>query len=199
MTVPAESETEPCVEAVELTAVDCQRLPGLVGRALAVVGCQIGSREAQGAVLGDRLGVRDGRRRVVNLGDRQVEGGGVAVDNAVVRFEREAVGAVEIRVRRVGSARARCRIRPTARRPGDDRVRKRVAVGIRAAQGGCDFAVSSGVVALPLLHTGAAFPLTTWFTAGSLFDFWTLLPDVEVAGVEASADRVRAGAESGAL
>src|SRR4029079_2739701 len=104
---------------------------GLVRRAGRVVRGQIGAREAQGAVLGDRLRVVAGRGGVVHLGDGDVDvdGSGLEVRSPVrgaVVLDRvvELRRTVEVGVRRVadgaGDARDRAVRLTRDRVDGDD-------------------------------------------------------------------------------
>ena len=101
-TWPATIATEPPIAL--LTKRHRQGLSGFVGRALDVVAGQIGKQDgARAAVLGDAGERIVGRRRgVVHLGDGEVDRHGVARRGAVERVIGEAVGAVEVAVRRIG-------------------------------------------------------------------------------------------------
>src|SRR5262249_39842414 len=66
-----------------------------------VIAEHAGGRDRQGRVLRRGEGVRPCHRRVVHRGDRDADGGDVAVGGAVVGLVAEAVAAVVVRRRRV--------------------------------------------------------------------------------------------------
>ncbi len=82
---------------------------------------------------GFRGAERDRDRLVVDRVDRDRDGRRVAVDRPVVRDEREVVGAVEVRRRRVRDVRAGARERAVRRSAGDV-VGQRVEVDVRGGQ-----------------------------------------------------------------
>ena len=82
----------------------------------------------QRGVLGDGVAVVHRHRRVVDRGDRQRDGGGIAAGRALVRLINEAVGAVVIRVRRVAQPAIGVQRQRPVRRTGNQHRRQRAAM-----------------------------------------------------------------------
>ena len=124
-----------------------------IGQGLAVdVGCD--QRAIERRVLVDGAVAELRHRGVVHRVDRQADGGGVGAAGAVIGREGEAVGAVEVRFRRVGVGAVGVDHDGAVRRLGGKRIGQRQAVDVGRDHGAADRRILVAAGAAVLRHRG---------------------------------------------